>query len=116
MAGGRKRGGQPGNLNALKHGFYSKHFEKAELLDLDGVSDLQEEIGMMRVVISRLLKMARECKDMGELITVLNTLGLASTRVAGLMKTQKFLGGKRDSHEEMLDRAIHDVLKEWGWE
>ena len=115
MAGGRKRGGQPGNLNALKHGFYSKHFRNAELQELEEARDLQEEIGMMRVVIRRLLKMARECKDMGELIQVLNTLGLASTRVAGLMKTQKFLGGKRDSHEEMLDRAINDVLKEWGW-
>ncbi len=116
MAGERRRGGQPGNLNALKHGFYSKHFLKGEILDLEEAKDLQEEIGMMRVVTRRLLKMARGCKDMGELVNVLGALRLASTRVAGLMKTQKFLGGKRDSHEEMLDRAINDVLKEWGWE
>ena len=34
MVGGRKRGGQTGNLNALKHGFYSKHFLKGEIMDL----------------------------------------------------------------------------------
>jgi hypothetical protein len=48
---------------------------------------------MMRVVTRRLLKMARGCKDMGELINIQGALGLASTRVSGLMRTQKFLGG-----------------------
>ena len=112
----RKRGGQPGNLNALKHGFYSKQFQKRELLDLEEAGNLQEEIGMMRVVTRRLLEMARGCKDMKELISVLNTLGLASTRVAGLMKVQKFLGGNRDRLDELMDRVRDDVLKDWGRE
>jgi len=100
----RTRGGQSGNLNALKHGFYSKHFLKAELQDLDEARDLQEEISMLRVVTRRLLKMAFGCKDMGELINVLGALGLAffrlrsrqAMRVAGLMKMQKFLGGNQN--------------------
>ena len=75
----------------------------------------QEEIEMMRVVTRRLLKMARGCKDIGELITVLNTLGMASTRLAGLMRTQKFLGGNRDRFDEFVDRAIEEVLEEKGW-
>jgi hypothetical protein len=79
----RRRGGQPVNLNALKHGFYSRQFQKSELTDLEEVGDLQEEIGMMRVVTRRLLDAARKCSDMGELINLLNTLGLASTRFAG---------------------------------
>ena len=45
----------------------------------------------------------------------LNTLGLASTRVAGLMRAQKFLGGNIDRFDEMIDRARDEVLKEWGW-
>ena len=115
MTGGRQKGGQPGNLNALKHGFYSKHFLKGEILDLEKADDLQEEIKMMRVVTRRLLKMARSCKDTGEMVTVLGALGLASTRVAGLMRTQKFLGGNKDRFDEMIDRARDAVLKEWGW-
>ena len=109
----RQRGGQPGNLNALKHGFYSKHFQKSELKDLEEVGDLQEEIGMMRVVTRRLLDAARECSDIGELINLLNTLGLASTRVAGLMNTQKFLGGGEDGIEEFLNSLVDEVTKDW---
>ena len=111
--GNRKRGGQPGNLNALKHGFYSKQFQKRELLDLEEAGNLQEEIGMMRVVTRRLLEMARGCKDMGELINVLGALGLASTRVAGLMKSQKFLGGNRDRLDDLIDNLLDEVTKDW---
>ena len=110
---GRKRGGQPGNLNALKHGFYSKHFQKAEMQDLEEARDLQEEIAMMRVVTKRLLRMARGCKEMGELINVEGALGLASTRVAGLMKIQKYLGGNQDSFDEMMEKVIDDVTRDW---
>jgi hypothetical protein len=30
----RKPGAQPGNTNAMRHGFYSKSFTQAELLNL----------------------------------------------------------------------------------
>ena len=113
VMGTRKSGGQPGNLNVLKHGFYSKHFQNSELEDLDEARDLQEEITMMRVVIRRLLKMARGCKDMGELVTVLEALGLASTRVAGLMKTRKFIGGDEDSFDEQINSVIDEITRDW---
>ena len=108
----RKRGGQPGNLNALKHGFYSKHYQKSELKDLEEIGDLQEEIQMLRVVTRRLLEAARECNDIGELSNVLNTLGLASTRVGGLMKTKKFLGGVEEDVLVIISRAFEDAKKE----
>ncbi len=113
MSTGRKRGGQPGNLNALKHGFYSKHFQKAELQDLEEARDLQEEIAMMRVVTRRLLRMARGCKEMGEMVNVLGALGLASTRVAGLMKAQKYLGGNQDSEDEIIINVIDEITRDW---
>jgi hypothetical protein len=84
-------------------------------MDLEEAEDLQEEIGMMLVVTRRLLKMARSCKDTGEMVNVLGALGLASTRLAGLMRTQKFLGGNIDRIDEMIDKARDEVLKEWGW-
>ena len=59
--------------------------------------------------------MAGTCKDTCEMVTVLGALGLASTRVAELMRTQKFLGGNRDKFDEMMDKARDAVLKEWGW-
>lgn len=113
VSAGMKRGAQPGNLNALKHGFYSKHFQKAVLQDLEEARDLHEEIAMMRVVTRQLLKMARGCKEIGELVNVLGALGLASTRVAGLMKVQKYIGGNVDNNEDQLRQAIHEITRDW---
>lgn len=114
MREGRQRGGQPGNLNALKHGFYSKRFQRGELLDLEQAGDLKEEIGMMRVVARRLLKMSRGCRDLQELIQVLNALGLATTRVAGMMRTLKFLGGgELNEFYAMVDQVIMELNEVW---
>lgn len=51
----RKRGGQPGNTNAFKHGFYTKNFSLAERRGLqaaDGIV-LGDEIALLRVLIRR---------------------------------------------------------------
>jgi len=47
VAAGRRQGGQQGNLNALKHGFYSMQFQEGEIADLEKAEGLKEEIGMM---------------------------------------------------------------------
>ena len=82
---------------------------------MEEIVDLGEEIQMMRVVIRRLLEVARDCDDVYELSSLLNTLGLASTRLAGLVKTQNSLGETTDNALEVISEAIDDVLKEWGW-
>jgi hypothetical protein len=53
----RKQGAQPGNKNALKHGFYADKFTAAESTKLDsqGETDLKAEIAALRVCIDRLL-------------------------------------------------------------
>ncbi|MDY6874320.1 MAG: hypothetical protein SVR81_10205, partial [Chloroflexota bacterium] len=50
--GRRKRGGQPGNTNALKHGFYTKNFSLAERRGLEAtkVIVLADEITLLRVL------------------------------------------------------------------
>jgi hypothetical protein len=46
-------GGQPGNTNALKHGFYTKNFSLAERRGLQAAEGviLGDEIGLLRVLI-----------------------------------------------------------------
>ena len=54
----KKRGGQPGNQNARKHGFYSSHLppEQAKLLEEAGdLRDLRPEIALLRVKLNTLL-------------------------------------------------------------
>jgi hypothetical protein len=52
----RKRGGQKGNQNARKHGFYSKVMDEAEKLDFEiasGVEGIDDEIALLRVEIKK---------------------------------------------------------------
>ena len=55
----RKRGGQPGNQNARKHGFYSKHFtpeQMKQLEEIDYHKGLDPEIALLRVKLNSLLE------------------------------------------------------------
>jgi hypothetical protein len=52
----RQRGGQKGNQNAVKHGYYSQAFKKAEQLDFNlaaGLQGFNEEIALLRFEIKK---------------------------------------------------------------
>ena len=54
----KKRGGQKGNRNAFKHGFYSKYFNAFESKALSEIplTDMIGEIGLMRVNVDRFME------------------------------------------------------------
>ena len=113
----RGRGAQPGDRDAFKRGFYRRYFESLEAGDLDAMlgEGLQDEIDLLRVVTRRVMKLSRGVENLDEAITVLGALGVASTRLAGLLKTQKVLGGeKTDEVTAALNQALNDVIKEMG--
>lgn len=118
MAPKRKRGGQPGNLNALKHGFYSRQFQDQELLDLEAImaEGLDDEIAMLRVAMRRYFELVTQhITDIDYMANTVEIMGMAATRLAGLLKIKKFLGGGED--EELLstiNQAIADVAEELG--
>jgi hypothetical protein len=110
----RKRGGQPGNTNALKHGFYSRRFRRIEVQDLVTALSpgLMDEIAMLRVVMRRVFDHASEADiDLVAWSDALNILGVASTRLARLLRTQKDLG-QTDGVSDLLAQAVTRVLKE----
>jgi hypothetical protein len=52
----RKKGGQKGNHNALKHGFYAKVFNEAEKYEFINASDMEgidDEIALLRLEIKK---------------------------------------------------------------
>lgn len=55
---GRKSGAQPGNKNAMRHGFYAQRFtiDDNKLLDSQDTLDVTSEIAMLRVQINKLLE------------------------------------------------------------
>jgi len=114
MTSGRKRGGQPGNLNALRHGFYSKQFKADELtfLEANMVEGLENEIAMLRVVTRRLLALA-ETTDLQEMISVVGILGMTASKLAGLLRTQAKLGGEDMQITDAISQALDEILREW---
>lgn len=111
----RKQGAQPGNLNAFKHGFYSKLFEPLDREDIEDLlsMDLEEEIVMLRKATQHTFGLAYQVDDIDQAIKVLGALGLASIRTSRLLKSQKEIGNGDQALAEIRD-AIKEVLKERG--
>ena len=112
---GKARGGQPRNLNALKHGFYARQFAAVERSDLDAaaVGGLSVEITMLRVVARRLLAMSAREKSAVRLAETLETLGSASVKLATLLRTEKFLSGE-GGPGGALEQALREVAEGLG--
>ena len=62
----RKRGAPFGNSNALRHGFYSRHFTSAEnaSLDADIKGEFIDEINIARINVLRLAELLKDHKNM----------------------------------------------------
>lgn len=103
-----------GNLNALKNGFYSRLFHAGESndIDRDQSTDLEHEITLLRVMIRRTMELADGIDDLREATRVLDALGAASGRLAGLLRTQKTLHARGSQYAEEISIAIREVNAE----
>lgn len=114
----RKKGAQPANTNALKHGFYSHRFNRLELKDLGTVvtDGLDDEIALLRVVMRRVFEFADSGeKTLDDWSMTLSTLGAAATRLAGLLRSQQLMsGGKSGDVVNLLSQAIGRISHELG--
>ena len=111
----RPRGAQPGNTNAVKHGFYSRKFRPQELDDLDllMMGNLDDEIAMLRVIIRRVFDLTNAEDSTVETWTAgMETLGKACTRMAGMLRTQHLIGRTADDALATLKAALGNVTEE----
>jgi len=77
--------------------------------------DLGAEIEMLRGAISRLYQRTECLDDVDELTRALGALGLSATRLAGLLRVQKLLGGSNaDSVAATISQAISETMQEMG--
>lgn len=101
----RKPGGQPGNTNALKHGFYSEALAEAARAKYEearerGPIDLSEEVAICRERLYRLIEASPDRIDL--LARLVNGL-------ARLAATHFHLTG---SDADRLTTAMHNVLQD----
>jgi hypothetical protein len=109
----RGPGAPKGNLNALKHGFYSRQLTAADLADLaeiDDQFDLQDEAGLMRVYIRRLIERAGNPQDVQQAASLVRILCLASLTLNRLLRTRATL--RFGANQDRL--AVLDALSAFG--
>lgn len=113
----RKRGGQPGNQNASKTGFYTRAFSDLELRDLetmmtDGIDD---EIINLRVRARRLMELADDSEEptyelAGDL---LDKLSRTSTTLATMLRTKKMIAPNSSNETaRAIGEALTSIAKE----
>ena len=111
----RKRGAQPGNQNALRHGFYSHFLRQQEIDDLDAydISDFASEIAMLRAHIRRVVELGDGVADLDAAIRQLDSLGTAAHHVASMIYKHQIMTGDKDgSIGQALSEALAEVAKE----
>ena len=97
----RKRGGQPGNLNAATHGLYSRLLTPARLiqgkpwvrnptlpLDQVQIADLDQQIELLRASIRRLIEMHSQPPTLAEAADQLRTICLALEALTRFVRDQ----------------------------
>ena len=111
----RRRGAQPGNLNAMKHGFYSRNFHRFEIEDLKKIpdTDLVGEINALRVVTRRLLELSSDNTDTEIGIKLLSTFSLALVRLSNLLRAQVKINADLESETfASIGQALTEVHDE----
>ena len=110
----RPRGAPKGNQNALKHGFYKRHFSDLEVADLETAlqEGLTDEIAMLRVALRRTFALTKRSADLDEAFKALSSLGFACTHLSNLLRTHKFLTGESQTTDDVISTAISQVILE----
>jgi hypothetical protein len=96
----RKRGGQPRNQNARKHGFYSNVLtpdDKLYLKEAVRVKGLDQEIDLLRAKLKAVVKLDSEN---------VRLISQAADTLARLMRIRDRLTA---GHDEQLQKAIENV-------
>ena len=110
----RSRGGQPGNTNALRHGFYSRNWKYRDckgLEDVDPVS-LTDEIALMRVCIRRLSESIAAAASYEEQLRFIRTLSHAIYALNRMVRTQKAIMPPEGDLQQILSEALRDITRE----
>jgi len=118
----KPRGGQAGNTNALKHGFYASLFNSAERRRLEKFDQAErdDDITLLRVLIKRaaaavLHPSPNAPLTLGQRLAALRVITYASARLEKLQRTKVLLRGPGpDILQEAIGAALDELGKEVG--
>ena len=110
----RKRGAQPGNANARKHGFYSSRLLPDEVKDLDDLEpvDMSGEIDLIRTQLRRLLEDANaQPASFQQRIDLIRVICIAVRSLSRLIRTHNTIYPKGETRIAEL-RLMADEIRE----
>ena len=89
----KKPYGQPGNQNALKHGFFSHRPPEITPQDAKeaAAASLESEIVALRVIMGRSLELADGNQNLKDAIRLVDVFGAAAMRISRLLRQQQQL-------------------------
>lgn len=108
----RKRGGQPANTNALKHGIYSRHYTPEELLalDQDVAGSLKDEMEILRLTIAEaadsVLQQPEADIPFHDHVSALRTIAVSIARLENVIQTRISVFGDPDQREKQVDTML----------
>jgi len=111
---GKKRGGQPGNLNRLKHGFYSKRLKTMEVDEVEGLrEDLNDELALLRAMLRRFVERWEVVESLEEDARVLDQASQVMTRLGTLLRTNYVLRGRTSEADasSVIARVLLDLAE-----
>ena len=120
---GKRKGGQTNNLNAAKHGFYSRHFSEDEMALVAAFCtdpSLDDEIAMQRVANLRVVQALGEIdtsqlSDREQLARLHEALSMGLGRVAKLLRDKRALSGEAaDGLQNAITKALDEIATEMG--
>jgi hypothetical protein len=112
-SGNRKRGGQPGNQNAFKHGYYSRLFKHREgdIFSALSVEDIQDEIELARINNRRILEAMSSDPDItyDQVLAGVRAISMGTALIASLNRAA--VGASLESFEEDgTDSWLYDLF------
>jgi hypothetical protein len=112
MTEAQKRGAPHGNLNALKHGFYSRQFREQEKAELNHASrSVRDEINLLRVINQRIAKLtSEESYDIKQLGNLVDLIGKTSCRISTLLQAEQKLNAARSEQAGILNQALDETI------
>ena len=111
----RARGGQPGNRNAWRHGFYARSLSGVsptpELrsakddLPTEGLPNLSDEIAMLRLAVREIISRTGESETPARELELLRSVSIAASAINRLIKTHALLSWDQRPTAELPDEA-----------
>ena len=109
---GKKRGGQPGNLNRLKHGFYSERLKKITADEGEVMrEDLNDEVRLLRAMLRVFVERWEDVDSLEMDVKVLDETSQVMVRIGSLLRTNFVLRGRASEADAstVIERVLLDL-------